>query len=45
VQETAPGSLSAGVDVDARIALPGWYLLFLTDDRGVRAEAEWVHLS
>jgi hypothetical protein len=45
VQETTPGSLSARVDVDARIAVPGWYLLFLTDDRGVPAEAEWVHLS
>ena len=33
------------VDIDARIAPPGWYMLFLTDTGGVPSAAHWVHLS
>ena len=45
VHDTPPGRLVAHVATDARIAVPGWYLLFLTDDRGVPSEGGWVHLS
>ena len=45
IQDVAPTGLRIGVDVDARIAPPGWYLLFLTDTSGVPSAAHWVHLS
>ncbi|MGH3771246.1 MAG: galactose oxidase-like domain-containing protein [Pseudonocardiaceae bacterium] len=45
IQQAPPDGLRARVDVDARIAPPGWYMLFLTDRRGVPSVAQWVHLS
>lgn len=45
IQEVAPAGLRVGVDADARIAPPGWYMLFLTDAGGVPSVASWVHLS
>ena len=45
IQEVAPTGLRVEVDVDARIAPPGWYMLFLTDTGGVPSAAHWVHLS
>jgi Domain of unknown function (DUF1929) len=45
VELALPDGLRAHVDADARVAPPGWYMLFLTDTRGVPSVAHWVHLS
>jgi hypothetical protein len=45
VREVTAAGLRVEVDVDARIAPPGWYMLFLTDTGGVPSAASWVHLS
>lgn len=44
-QQAPPTGLRAQVDVDNRIAPPGWYMLFITDQRGVPSAGEWVHLT
>jgi hypothetical protein len=30
---------------DAKAAPPGWYMVFLLDDKGVPSEAKWIQLS
>jgi hypothetical protein len=39
------GKLSAIIPADAKLAPPGWYMLFLVDNTGVPSIASWVHLS
>jgi hypothetical protein len=39
------GKLSATIPAEAKIAPPGWYMLFLVDNAGVPSIASWVHLS
>jgi hypothetical protein len=45
LQQAPPGGLHARIDGDDHIAPPGWYMLFITDMRGVPSVAHWVHLS
>lgn len=45
LEHPAPDQLSSRVDVNSAVAPPGWYMLFLTDKRGVPSVAHWVHLS
>jgi hypothetical protein len=45
IQHASANQLSAHVDVSARVAPPGWYMLFLLDNRNVPSPAAWVHLS
>jgi hypothetical protein len=39
-----PDKLTANVMGDQNVAPPGWYMLFLTDQRGVPSIATWVEL-
>lgn len=39
------GRIRATAPSDARIAPPGWYMLFLVDQAGVPSVARWVRLS
>jgi hypothetical protein len=39
------GSLQAKVTSERNIAPPGWYMLFLTDQRRVPSVARWIHLQ
>jgi hypothetical protein len=39
------GKLSATIPAEAKIAPPGWYMLFLVDNAGVPSVASWVHLT
>ena len=37
--------LTVNVPKEPNLAPPGWYMLFLTDRRGVPSHGHWVHLS
>jgi hypothetical protein len=37
--------LDATVPINPNVAPPGWYMLFLTDQRGVPSVGRWVHVS
>ena len=39
------GELDVAVPAEANIAPPGWYMVFLTDDRGVPSVGRWTLLS
>jgi hypothetical protein len=43
------GTTASSVDIrmpaDARIAPPGWYMLFVVDVAGVPSEAHWIQVS
>lgn len=40
-----PGDLTIAGPENARIAPPGWYMLFLLSSDGVPSIAEWVHVD
>ena len=44
ITQKATNSLTVKAPVDAHIAPPGYYMLFLLSDGGVPSEAEFVHL-
>lgn len=37
--------IEAQVQREATIAPPGWYMLFITDRRGIPSVAKWIHLQ
>jgi hypothetical protein len=39
------GGLELDVPVNRNLAPPGWYLLFLTDQRGVPSVGRWTRLA
>jgi hypothetical protein len=45
IASNAGRTYSLTVPDNANIAPPGWYMLFVTDTRGVPSKARWVHLS
>ncbi len=45
IQQAPPNGLTARLDVDARVAPPGWYLLFVSDDRRIPSIGRWIHLT
>jgi hypothetical protein len=42
---SAPGVLQATVPTETKIAPPGWYMLFLTDNNKVPSVSTWTHLT
>jgi hypothetical protein len=44
-EKAPPNKLNGTLPNDRNLAPPGWYMLFLTDGRGVPSVAHWVHLS
>ncbi len=39
------GTIQAQVTNNPNLAPPGWYMLFLTDNKGIPSIARWVHLT
>ena len=38
-------SLNVTVENNSNLAPPGWYMLFITDNKGIPSVAKWVHLT
>ena len=45
VQFVSAARLTATIPKEHNIAPPGWYMLFITDERGVPSVAKWVRVS
>ncbi len=41
---SAADTLDVTITNDPNLAPPGWYMLFITDQKGVPSVAKWVHL-
>ena len=39
------GIVTVNVPGNSNIAPPGWYMLFLVNNKGVPSVARWIHLS
>jgi hypothetical protein len=41
----APGGLMIQIPKDRGLVPPGWYMLFITDTKGIPSKATWVHIT